>query len=173
MLPDIVTFADKFKLIPSKLPTAATVGGWGASIGTQFGSGLKGRDMQPDITTFGTSVATKLVARLGPTNATYTTTLPNLGSNLGNQLVTGLARGVDPAVDTNARVFSLLDGAIARLSSYVGAALEEDFGTNTTVSSERRIVVRFEGEAGGSVPLTPDQFYALKNELSFAIRMGG
>jgi hypothetical protein len=40
------------------------------------------------------------------------------------------------------------------------------------VSGERRIVVEFRGQAGGGVPLTPQQFSSLKKELAYAIRIG-
>jgi len=45
-------------------------------------------------------------------------------------------------------------------------------GGDYAVSNERRIVVEFRGQAGGGVPLTAQQFSALKSELTYAIRLG-
>ena len=63
--------------------------------------------------------------------------------------------------------------ATRRLAAAVEPGLTGLFGRSEfAVSNERRIVVEFRGQAGGGVPLSAQQFDALKSELAFAIRLG-
>ena len=66
-----------------------------------------------------------------------------------------------------------LPGVQAAASSlYDVASPVMSIGGEWDVNNRRIITVRFEGQAGGGVPLSPGQFDALKRELAYAISIG-
>ena len=80
----------------------------------------------------------------------------------GAQIASGLALGMLSGVGQVTRAGDALAAA-------VGPYMDVPTGSYA-VQSERRIVVSFEGQAGGGVPLTAQQFDALKRSLAYAIR---
>jgi hypothetical protein len=83
---------------------------------------------------------------------------------------TGLAQGMLAGVPLVGEAAArLAEAAVPDTSGLFAGA----FGAGEwDVSGERRIVVEFRGQAGGGVPLTPQQFSSLKKELAYAIRIG-
>jgi tape measure domain-containing protein len=86
----------------------------------------------------------------------------SLGAGLGSAIGHGMALGLAGAT-------AEVQAAARQLALAVEPGL---LGGSYTVTSERRIVVEFTGQAGGGVPLNPAQFELLKNELAYAIRIG-
>lgn len=66
----------------------------------------------------------------------------------------------------------LPDVQAAAASLYQAAQPSMNLGGSWDVNNSRVITVRFEGQAGGGVPLTPQQFDQLTRQLSYQIRIG-
>lgn len=86
-------------------------------------------------------------------------------TRIGQFIPAGLAQGIENGIPT-------VSAALGQLAAVVDPLASGMFGMDTAVTSERRIVVEFRGEAGGGAPLDPQQFNALKRELAYAIRLG-
>ena len=218
--------AGKITELPSKLPINATLRDWGANVGYQFTGGLNwianytgATGMEAGVAGAGQTLAGYLNRAFGPTSA-LATNMTGSGQTTGNNMVAGIAKGIDPATSNQASVLmdamrALVDfttttvtsklgiaspsrvmaalfaqvpagaavgilagipdvrAATRRLAAAVEPGLTGLFGRSEfAVSNERRIVVEFRGQAGGGVPLSAQQFDALKSELAFAIRLG-
>jgi hypothetical protein len=89
----------------------------------------------------------------------------SLGEGLGSAIGHGMALGLLGAT-------AEVQAAARQLALAVEPGLAGLLGGSYTVTSERRVVVEFTGQAGGGVPLDPAQFELLKSALAYEIRIG-
>jgi hypothetical protein len=153
---------------PSSPVTKQSMPAYGGSVAnawlTGIAAGINTGSGNTSITTAITALVERMVA--ATTTALQAHSPSRVMAVVGNYIPLGLAEGITAGIPD-------VQTAAAALAGAVEPSLSELFGANTAVSTERRIIVAFEGQAGGGVPLTPDQFYQLKRDLSYSIRMGG
>ena len=89
--------------------------------------------------------------------------MTNLARNIPLGLAAGIIAGIPDVTRASRQLALAIEPGLAGMLPDSG---------QYAVSNERRIVVEFRGQAGGGVPLTPQQFDGLKRELSYAIRLG-
>ena len=152
----------------SALP--ATMRAFGQTTGNQMIAGIA-RGIAPATS----AQATVLMAAMRTlVNFTTTTVAKELGiaspsrvmAALFAQVAAGAAVGILAGIPD-------VQAATRQLAAAVEPGLTGLFGSPAlAVSNERHIVVEFRGQAGGGVPLSAQQFDALKSELAFAIRLG-
>jgi hypothetical protein len=110
------------------------------------------------------SVGTDLAAALGVVQGDLTTgtvALAAQGQATGLAIADGVALGILAGLPG-------VQAALVTLAATTGGML----GEGGQLQMTKTIIIEFRGQAGGGVPMDPDQFELLKNRLSDAVRLG-
>jgi len=89
-----------------------------------------------------------------------------LMADLALNIPLGMAQGIEAGIPDVAR-------ATAQLADLAAVAGGQFSSGRFEVDSRREVIVRFEGEAGGGVPLDAQQFNDLKRAIIYQIQLGG